>query len=470
MESVKKNFIYNSVYQILILLVPLITTPYISRVLSPEGIGIYSYNFSIAYYFSMFTILGLNNYGNRTIAAARDDKMELSRNFISIYIMQLIATVLVTIVYSLYCFYVAKNIIANIFIIYLISSLFDINWFFMGIEKFKLFVVRNTLVNLLSVICIFIFVKKTNDLIAYILIMVLGRLLGLISVLPILKKYIVIVKVNYKDVLKHIKPNLILFIPVLAVSLYKIMDKIMLGIISTQTEVGYFESSEKIIKIPLALITSLGTVMLPRMSNLVSRNETEKAKKTIEKSLYFAIFLSCSCSFGIMSIAKYFVPWFYGEEYLKCILIFQILMPSCIFLAMGNVIRTQYLIPYKNDKIFLNSVILGAVVNLIINFLLIKNFASVGVSIGTLTAEMVVCLYQVFYTRDYINFKRVFKNGIPFFISGILMYAILVKLDMPFHSFFVNMIMSIILGIIIYILFFLLFIHILKIKKREYLE
>ena len=141
MESVKKNFIYNSVYQILILLVPLITTPYISRVLSPEGIGIYSYNFSIAYYFSMFTILGLNNYGNRTIAAARDDKMELSRNFISIYIMQLIATVLVTIVYSLYCFYVAKNIIANIFIIYLISSLFDINWFFMGIEKFKLFVV-----------------------------------------------------------------------------------------------------------------------------------------------------------------------------------------------------------------------------------------------------------------------------------------------------------------------------------------
>lgn len=452
MSSIKKNFLYNSFYQILVIIIPLITTPYISRVLGASKIGEYSFSYSIAYYFAIFILLGLNNYGNRTIAMVRENKKELSKTFIEIYAMQLIFGVLVLCLYILYCFLYSNNIISWIFTIYVLSAILDLNWFFFGMEEFKITVVRNTIIKVSTTFCVFLFVKSSTDLYLYALIMVVGMLVSQLILWPFITKYIYFVKVSMVDVIKHIKPNLVLFLPVIAVSLYKIMDKIMLGMLSDMEQVGYYESSEKIIQIPMALITSLGTVMLPKMSNLVANHNENKTNYYISNSIKLAMFLSTSMCFGLMAIAQYFVPLFFGNGYETCIYLFLILLPSCIFLAFANVIRTQYLIPNKLDKVYIKSVFLGACVNLIVNITLIPILKSFGAAIGTLVAEATVCIYQIIIIRNFLPIKTYLKNALLFFIPGIVMYLILQCIALFNFSNISSLIISILVGTFIYII------------------
>ena len=226
MTSIKKNFIYNMLYQILIMILPLITAPYLARVIGATGTGLYSYSYSIANYFVLFAMLGINNYGNRKIAQVRDDKQKLSRAFWTIYTMQFIMSLLVVFIYIMYIIlFVKEN--QMLFIIqtfYVLSSCFDINWFFFGIEKFKLTVTRNTVIKVISVISIFLLVKTEEDLWIYTMIMALTILLTQLSIWPFLRKYVDLVKPKKEEVIKTLKPCIILFIPVIAVSIYRIMD------------------------------------------------------------------------------------------------------------------------------------------------------------------------------------------------------------------------------------------------------
>lgn len=467
MSSVKKNFIYNTFYQLLAIILPLITTPYISRVLGPDRIGIYSYSYSVAYYFVLFIMLGLNNYGNRTIAMVRDDKEKLSKTFIGIYAMQLLTSVVVVFVYIVYSMSLSNSPMTWIMLMYVISAALDINWLFFGLEEFKLTVIRNTIIKILTTLCIFIFVKTPDDVYLYGMIMTFGMLLSQIVMWTFVKRYISFVRIGINDVIKHIKPNLILFIPVIAISLYKQMDKIMLGMMSNMTQVGFYESSEKVINIPMALINSLGTVMLPKMSNMMANKQNNKAKKYLLVSILFAMFLSTSMGFGIMGVSDLFVPLFYGEGYEQCITLFQILLPSCMFLAFANVIRTQYLIPHQEDNIYIKSVFLGAIVNLIVNALLIPEYQSTGAAVGTLLAEASVCIYQVVGVRKELPVKRYIKLAVPFVCIGIVMYTVLMFISLPVDNLFIQLIVKILLGGIIYIV--PTFFYFIFLKKRIYL-
>lgn len=228
MKKTEKNIIYNAIYQLLLICLPLVTSPYLSRILGVKGIGMYSYYYSYAYYFVIAIMLGLNNYGNRSIAICRDHKKELDKTFSEIYSMQLIIGIIVLIFYIIFCIS-TKNIITFLFIPYIVSAIIDLNWFFFGLEKFKLTITRNIFIKLLSVALIFIFVRKADDIYNYVIIMSFGFLLNQICILPFVRGN---VNFNYQSIKKfkhHIKPNLVLFIPVIAVSLYKVMDKIMLG-------------------------------------------------------------------------------------------------------------------------------------------------------------------------------------------------------------------------------------------------
>jgi len=451
MSNLKVNFIYNSMYQLLIMFIPLLTTPYLSRVLGSGGVGIYSYNFSIANYFVLFIMLGLNNYGNREIAKVKDDKNKLESSFWNIYIMQFFCGVVINIIYIAYCFTIAKNkIIALIMGIYVFSGILDINWFFFGIEKFKLTVIRNTVIKILVTCLIFVLVKTNQDVWKYCLIMSFGILISQIVMWRYLKHEICYVKPTWKEVKRHIVPNLFLFLTVLAISLYKIMDKIMLGILSFDSQVGYYELSEKIIAIPTALITSLGTVMLPRMSNLVAKKENESS--LLNKSIILAMFLSSSMCFGIMSVAKEFVPLFYGKGYQTCIYLYLILLPSCVFLTFANVIRTQFLLPHQMDKTYVVSTFLGAGINVFANLLFIPKYGAVGAGIGTLLAEITVCLYQSIAVARNIPVLGYVKETIPFIIAGIGMFFILYPLNMS-SNLFLGIIYKVVLGIGLYFIF-----------------
>lgn len=456
--NVKKNFLFHSFNQILLIIIPTITVPYVSRTLGAENIGTYSYIYSIAYYFVMITMLGLNNYGNREIARVKNNRKLLNRTFSSIYIMQLIIGSIMFIIFINYALFFAKNnrTVFLLMSLQIFAAIIDINWLMYGLEEFAVTSVRNSVVEILILLCFFAFVKNDGNLIAYTCILCLGAVLSQISVWPYAMRRVKFVRVEKKELIHHLKPNIVLFIPVVAVSLYKIMDKVMLGYLSDMTQVGFYESSEKIIKIPLVLITSLGTVMLPHMANIFSDDEyaTEKVKRYIEKSLIFAMLLSSSMSFGIMAVSKEFVPLFYGKGFETCIILFQILLPSCLFLAFSNVIRTQYLIPCKRDHIFIKSVFAGAIVNWFVNIMLIPEYGSIGAAVGTLFAEFAVCSYQAFLIGKELPVKKYAATSIRLVFPAVIMYFIICRINLASDSLLLNLIIKVVTGVCVYIISF----------------
>lgn len=462
--SIKKNFIYNFAYQVLVIILPLITTPYISRVIGPEGIGIQSYTYSIANYFVLFAILGISNHGNRSIAMVRDNDEKLNRTFSSIYLVQFIMSIIMIILYLLYSIFVVNDnrIIFIIQSIYIVSSLLDINWFFFGMEEFKLTVVRNIIIKIASALSIFIFVKKSNDLYLYSLILALGNLISQIVLCVYLKRYVKFVKVTKEEILTQIKPILILFIPVISISIYKIMDKIMLGSMSNMIEVGYFENSEKIMNIPLGFITALGTVMLPKMSNLYANGNESEGKKYIGLSLDFIMFISFGSMFGLIGVSPVLVPIFLGDKFINCINIVSMISVTIIFLAWANVIRTQFLIPRKKDKIYIVSTGIGAVVNLLINFLLIKKYGAIGATIGTIFAEATVCVYQSIMVRKELNIKVYIKRSIFYIIPGSIMCIVIRLLEKLLGQSIITGIIQIIVGGSLYIILCVIYMIVLK--------
>lgn len=429
----------------------MITTPYISRVLGSNGIGLYSFNNSIAYYFVIFTMLGLNNYGNREVARSRDNKKKLSKSFFSIYALQFICGIITNTIYLIYCIYISKNFTLSISIWpFVLSAIFDINWFFFGIENFRFTVIRNVIIKILTTISIFVFVNEKSDVVSYCLILSFGMLLSNLSLWTVLNKYVDFYRPKLEEIRVHIRPNLLLFVTVLSVSLFKIMDKIMLGMISASSEVGLYESAEKIINIPTAFVLSLGTVMLPRMSNIVANKDDSQTIDLINKSIMFAMFLSTSFCFGIMAISKEFVPIFFGSGFEKCIYLLWILLPSSVFIAFANVIRTQYLLPNGDDKTYVISAIIGAVINLTVNYIMIPFLASIGAAIGTLISEAVVCIYQSSKAKKALPINQYIKNSLPFLISGIVMFISLYNFNMHIADIYL-MFIKIILGVVIYI-------------------
>ncbi len=467
--SIKTNYIYNIAYQILILIIPLITIPYLSRIFLASGIGIYSYTYSIVYYFMIFTLLGVNNYGNRSIAKVAKDKEKLSKTFWQIYIFQLIMGIIMLITYLLYVIFLAKEYktIAIIQSIYIISAMLDISWFYFGLEEFKTTITRNVIVKVINLVLIFVCIKSFNDLNKYTLIMSSMALLSqLVLWIPLFRK-VNFVKLKKVDVIKHIKPNLTLFIPVIAISLYKIMDKIMLGLMCDVSEVGYYENAEKIINVPLVIITSLGTVMLPHISNMLSNGNMKVVKEYIAKSIKFIMCITAPMCLGLVAIAKKFSMLYFGTDFQKTGILIMILSISLLFIAFANVIRTQYLIPNEKDKIYIISTFLGAVVNLLTNLILINKLGSIGACIATVLAEFIVMFYQIISIKKELEIKKYILDTVPFIIKAIIMYVTIyafsyLKLDDIYVCIF-----QITAGCAIYVILNLRYLTKLLVKSKE---
>lgn len=454
MNDVKKNLIYNTAYQILILIIPLITLPYVSRILGAEGVGVYSYTYSIVNYFMLIALLGIEKYGNRCVAKLRDNQKQMSKEFWSIYIFQLTITLIVCIVYIIYLLFFVHQyrIIATIQFLYLLATALDINWLFFGLEKFKLTVTRNTIIKILSLFLIFIFVRTSNDLWKYVFILAGSTLLSNIMLFPFLRKYITFEKVTFKEVFKHFKPSFILFLPVIASSIYTIMDKIMIGSLSNMVELGFYENAEKIIKAPMAVITAFGTVMMPRVSNLISNKEEKKSIDLIETTMKFIAFLSFPIIFGIITVSKNFSIVFFGSDFAKSGLILAILSINIFFYGWGNVIRTQYLIPNERDKEYVISGILGAIINLILNYIFIPKYASIGACIGTLSAEFVVMFYQTYVVRKELPIKKYLRNIICFFLKALIMFLIVYGINFLEINIYIKLFSQVFVGGSVYVM------------------
>lgn len=437
MSSIKKNFLYNIIYQLLLIVLPLITTPYICRVLGADGIGIYTYSYTVANYFMLLAMLGVKNYGNRSIAAVRDNRQILSQTFWEIYGLQFWCAAIALAAYFAFVFLFEADCpaIAVIQGIYVFSGMIDISWLFFGLEQFRITVVRNIAIRLGALALVFLLVKNADHLWVYTLIMTGSVLISQGYLWLYVRRFVDWQRPKWADLWKHLRPELVLFIPVIAVSLYKMMDKIMLKQLSDFTQVGYYESVDKIINIPTGIITALGVVMLPRMANLAAKAQTEKSRLYIANSLLFAMFLASGMAFGLAGISENLIPLFLGEGYLPCISLLQAIAPTILFVAWANVLRTQYLIPNHLDRSYIISVSLGAAVNLFLNALLIPHLNAMGAVIGTIFAEAAVCVCQTVMVRKALEIRRYLRATLPFLLLGGGMYLLILWLDcLPFGS------------------------------------
>ena len=451
-NKIKKNYIYNVGYQVLTVIMPLLTSPYVSRVLGAYNLGVYGYTYSIADYFILFAMLGVKNYGNRQIAMVRDDKEKLSRTFWSIYCFQFFTSILMLGLFYGYAVFIAKEN-QKIFLIqglYVLTAVVDISWFFFGMEEFKITVTRNALIKIASMVCIFAFVKERNQLWLYTAILAGSMCIGYLSVVPYLRRYVVWIRPSFDDIRKHIKPNLLLFVPVIAVSIFNVMDKIMLGWMSDYVQVGLYQNTEKLMRIPLGIVTALGTVMMPHMSHMIATGEKEKCNKVIELSMVFIMCLGSALAAGLSGIGRVFAPIFFGDEFVECGKLIIFLSPTVLSLSWANVIRMQYLIPNKMDTQFTISTIIGAIVNLVVNTLLIPHYGAIGAIWGTLCAETSLTVYQTYVVRKYLPIKKYLLETLPFVGFGLAMCIIVNFVGDFLDGGFVTLFIQIATGIIVY--------------------
>lgn len=451
-KSVAKNYAYNLTYQLLTLILPLITTPYISRVLGGEGIGIYGYTSSIASYFILFGSLGVALYGQREIAYAQENVQKRMKTFVEIIIFRFITMAIAIVIYAFAFMRQGEYVVYyRILLLTLLAAAFDISWFFQGLEEFKKTVIRNIIVRLTSITLIFVFVKNREDLIRFFLIYSLADFLGNLSLWLYLPKYFKGQKIKNIAFYKHMIPLLLLFIPQISNQIYNNLDKTMIGkIISDKTEVGYYEQAQKVIRLLITVVTSLGVVMIPKMASTYASGDKQKVNDYLKRSFNFVFFLSFPLIFGIVSVSKEFVPIFFGKGYDKSIILINIISPIILLMGIANVIGTQYLLPTKKQKEYTFSVTVGLVVNFVLNMILINLWDSVGASIATVLSQLVVDVLQLRNISKEINLKELLKTSVKYFISGIIMFLACLIVKQFISDIVISLIVQIGVGVVVY--------------------
>ena len=427
MSSIKKNLSLQTAYRVLSVCMPLITAPYLARRLGAEQLGVFSFTTSVVAYFTLAAMLGTLNYGTRTIASVKGDRVRRDEAFSAIFLFQLAMTLAALAAYLVYLvfFCTSNRTIAWLQGIALLSCLLDINWLFFGVEDFQITVTRSMVIKILSVVLILLLVKQQSDLWKYTLIMLGATFLSNAILFLYLPRYATLRKVSLAQIKAHIRPNLVLFVPLLAMTVYHTMDKTMLGLLSTYEQSGFYYNSDKVVQIPLVIINGVGTVMLPRMSALLAEGRQAEADRlfmtTMEGIAVTGVALAC----GIAAVAKEFVPFFFGAGYDPCILITIVFTPILLIKGFSSIARTQYLIPMKMERDFTVSVVGGAVVNLVLNLLLIPRHGALGAAVATVIAELAACVLQFVSLRGRaLGIGRLLLKTAQYAVIGLAMVGV----------------------------------------------
>ena len=422
-KSIKKNYIYNLLQQILSLITPLITIPYVSRVIGAEGLGIYSYTASIVSYFALFAALGTVTYGQREISYVQDDRAKRTQVFWNTEIRCIITTFISLCVYG--CFILIQEQYRMIYVILailIIEVALNITWLFAGMEEFGTIVQRNVVIRILNLGFIFLFVKTSDDLPIYVFGLTIVMTLGHLSLWPLLPKYVG--KPKFKDLhpFKDFRVVLSMFIPTIAISIYTVLDKTMIGVLTQNAaENGFYDQSIKISKMALTFVTSLGIVMFPRIGFLFEKNDQQQIRQFMYRSYRFVGLLGIPLCLGIVGSATNFVPWFYGPGFDRVVPILSILSFLILAIGINNVTGVQYLLPTKRQNTFTQTVLIGAVFNFICNMILIPVYGAVGAAIASVLAELIIAGVQLIIVRKELSFLTIVRNSVKYVISGIMM-------------------------------------------------
>ena len=452
--KVIKNYLYNAGYQILNMIIPLITVPYISRVLGAHDVGINEYTNIWVTFFFLMGQMGITLYGNREVAYHRDDLYKRSQTFWGVEALQLL-TVSSAFVLYLVAVFLFSTTFKEFFLlqaIWIIATGVDISWYFMGLEEFRITVVRNTLVKIASLILIFTVVKTSNDLGKYILILGASQLVGNLTLWPYLRGNIVWVSIKKWHPFKHFYPSLLLFIPTITTQVYLVLNRLMLGRMSTQADLGNFGQADKIVKFVLAVVTATGTVMLPHVANKFAKGDIKGVRNSLYSSFNFVSAIAIPMMFGLMAIAKKFGPWFLGREFVLAGSVIFLEAPIILLIAWSNVTGTQYLMPVNRVKEYTTSVTIGALSNVIFNFVLIGKYGANGAAIATVGSEFLVTASQLWMIHSTISRRKLFRETWKYLFCGMVMFIVVNRICSVINMTVANLILEVVVGAIIYLL------------------
>lgn len=409
-------------YQVFILLLPIITIPYVSRVLGPTGVGINAFTNSIVQYFVLLGALGLTMYGNREVAYQRDNPKRLSNLFWELTLLIFVTTGIATLLYlgfvlvsgQYQTFYLIQGLL-------LIATAIDVSWFFQGLEEFRITVLRNTLVKILSLILIFALVRAKSDLWLYILILTGSQVLGNLTLVPYLKHYVVFPHWSDLKLINHLRPTVEMFVPQIATQVYLQVNKTMLGaLVGVQTS-GFYDNSDKIVKILLAVVTATGTVLLPHTAHSFAQGKHDEVEESLNKSMHFILVIAFPMTAGLAGIAPVFTRIFFGAGFDPVSNLLVIESIVIVLIGISNAIGVQYLLPTNQLAPFTTSVILGAIANMILNVPFILLWKSNGAMVATVFSELLVAGYQLFKVKDQLHIQLIFREIWKYFLAACIM-------------------------------------------------
>ena len=450
-----KNYLFYILYQVLTILTPIIVVPYTTRVIGATGLGINAFTSSIVQWFVIFGIMGISMYGNKEIARVRDDRELLSKTFMGIFIMQLINMLVVSVLYIAFVYYANVNnkIIYFLQGFVLLATMFDITWFFLGVEDFKKSSIRNMVFKLINVALIFIFVKDASDLPIFVFINTFTQLLGQLVLFVQLKEYIDFKWVSIRDAFAlHMRPNFVLFVPQIAISIYSVLDQTMTGLLSVdEAQLAFYQQAIRFDKMFLYFITSIGMVMLPRIANEHAKGDKGNIFQYLNTTLKLALYLAIPMMFGMIGVGPFFINWFLAPEFTLVGYLIALMSPIIVFISLSNVFGIQFMVPTNMLRQYSLSVIFGAVTNFILNLLLIPIYGAIGSAISVMSAELVVTITQFFYVRKYFRTDLQWRSVITYIIAGCIMCVSVYFVGLQMGSRLLTNLVQAAMGAIIYL-------------------
>lgn len=421
-KSIKINFFMNIILTMSTLVFPLITFPYITRILSPDGIGKVSFATSLISYFNIVAQLGIPTYGIRACAKVRDDKINLTRTVHELFVINFIMNIFSYIILGLALFNIPRLFDDRLLYIIMSFSIFlnsiGMEWLYKALEQYTYITIRSVVFKFIALLAMFLLIHKESDYILYGCISIFSASASNILNFSNLHKYIYIKSVGNYNFSQHIKTILIFFSMSCATTIYTNLDTVMLGFMKTDTDVGYYSTAIKIKAVLVCIVTSLGTVLLPRASYYIENKLLGDFKRITGKALNFVILSAAPLMIYFMAFAKYCIVLLFGESYTHSVLPMQITMPTLLLIGITNVLGIQILVPLGREKVVLLSEIAGAIVDIFLNIILIPEYASAGAAIGTLIAEIMVFLVQFFALRKDVSesFRKIPYKKIMFSI------------------------------------------------------
>jgi len=460
-KSIRLNALLNIILTLSNIIFPLITFPYVSRILNPEGIGVVSFFSSIGNYGVLVASLGISTYGIRAVASIREDKNKLSRIVQELAVINIIMSGLVTLL-LLGMALVIKQLskessLLLITSLTILSSPLALNWLYSGIEEYAYITKRSLIFKAFSLILIFLFVKKPADYVIYAGITLFSTLGSNILNVWHSRKFVYIKRYKNLEFKKHFKPMFYLFASLLAVNIYTNLDTVMLGFINGNEAVGYYSVASKVKWILLSLITSISAVLLPRLSFYISKKNTSKFNKMLKESSAVIFFIAIPLVAFFIVEAQNSIQLLGGEKYISATLSMQILMPILVISGFSNITGNQILIPMNRERYFMFAVSLGALVNLGLNLILMPKLGIIGASMATLFAELTQMTVQFIYSYKYLA-GNISKNNLRNVILATVIATIIliavesrIVLATPFLSLFIagSTFFSIYLGILL---------------------